>query len=141
MQPYSQASNQYLAQRVLGASPEQLVALLLEGGQRFLAQAIQATENRNIGRKAQCINRVSAIIDELVLRLNHEEGGETVENLLRVYDWWNHEIFDASATKDTQRMARVSRQMGELRQAWEQVSQPGAASVPTPTFRAGDLVG
>lgn len=141
MQPYSKASNQYLTQRVLGASPEELVALLLEGGQRFLTQAAQATERRDISSRAQHINRVSAIIEELVVRLNHEDGGELVGNLVRVYDWWTHEIFEASASHDAARMARVGRQMGELRQAWEQLHQKGTGLSEAPVFQARNLVG
>jgi flagellar secretion chaperone FliS len=123
MQPYAKASDQYLVQRILGASPQQVVAMLLEGGQRFLAQAVQAFERHDIAAKAHATNRVLAIVEELTLRLNHDEGGELVDNLVRIYDWWTREILTASATKDPARLDRISRQMGELRQAWEQLDQ------------------
>ena len=44
MQGYAggKATSQYLAQRVQGASPELLVAMLLEGGQRFINLAVNA---------------------------------------------------------------------------------------------------
>lgn len=141
MQPYAKASGQYLAQRVLGASPQQLMALLLEGGQRFLTQAVQAIGRRDIAAKAQFTNKALAIVEELTLRLNHEEGGELVGNLVRIHDWWTREILSASASKDPARLERVSRQMGELRQAWEQLDQKPSGSHEGPAVMVRDMVG
>ena len=144
MMPYANANNQYLTQRVLGAGPEQLMALLLEGAQRFLAQAIQGISRRDIALKAQALNRVTAILEELTLRLNHEEGGDLVANLMRVYDWWGREIIAASAELDGARLERVSRQMSEMRQAWEQSFQKRASSgarVSRVGVEAGGMVG
>ncbi len=141
MQPYAKASGQYLAQRVLGASPQQLMALLLEGGQRFLAQAAQAIGRRDIAAKAQFANKALAVVEELTLRLNHEEGGELVGNLVRIHDWWTREILAASAAKDPARLDRVGRQMGELRQAWEQAELKRTGAQDGPALQVRDLVG
>jgi len=141
MQSYAKASDQYLAQRVLGASPQQLMAILLEGGQRFLLQAAQAIGRRDIAGKAHCTNRVLAIVEELTVRLNHEDGGELVDNLVRVHDWWTREILAASAAKDAARLERVGRQMGEIRQAWEQLDQKRGVSVDVSAFQVRDMVG
>jgi len=141
MNPYPKASDQYITQRVLGASPEQLVALLLEGGQRFLAQAIQAMSRKDFAAKGQALNRVSAIIEELTLRLDHEGGGELVENLMGLYDWWVREIIDAGAQLEASRLERVSRQMGEMRQSWEQAYQARMGTVGNVQFQTGGMVG
>ena len=141
MTPYAKASDQYLTQRVIGASPEQLVALLLEGAQRFLAQAIQALGRKDYGAKGMALNRVSAIVEELAVRLDLEGGGELAENLVRLYDWWGREIVEASAHLDASRLERVSRQMGEMRQTWEQAHQKRVGGLGSAAFQAGDLVG
>lgn len=141
MTPYAKASDQYLTQRVMGASPEQLVALLLEGGQRFLTQAAQALARKDYAAKGHALNRVTAIIEELAVRLNHEGGGELVENLVRLYDWWGREVVEAGAQLDAARLERVSRQMGEMRQTWEQAYQKRAATPSESGFQAGNLVG
>ena len=132
MQAYHPSSDQYLAQRINSASPEQLVALLLEGAQRFLAQGRQAMGRKDFAAKARSINRTLAIVEELVLRLDQEQGGELAANLARVYDWWSREILAASATKDEGRLDRINRQMGEMRQVWEQLDQQQRGSVPAP---------
>jgi flagellar protein FliS len=141
MTPYTNARDQYLTQRVMGASPEQLVAMLLEGAQRFLAQAGQAMERKDYQAKGQALNRVSAIIEELAVRLNLDEGGELVENLMRLYDWWGREVIEAGSLLDGSRLERVSRQMGDLRQTWEQAHQKRAGSSGTTGFQPGNLVG
>ena len=143
MQPYygGKPAQQYLAQRINGASSEQLVAMLLEGAQRFLIQAIAAVRSRDIATKARMVNKVSAIIEELTVGLNHEDGGELVVNLSRIYDWWLNELFDASQKNDPVRLEFIGRQIAEMRGTWTQLSQTQSAATPAMAFSAEGLVG
>jgi flagellar protein FliS len=141
MTPYAKANDNYLMQKVLGASPEQLVALLLEGAQRFVSQASQAISRKDFGAKGLALNKVSAIIEELEVRLDLEQGGELAQNLFRVYEWWSREIFEAGVHLDAQRLERVSVQMGDMRQTWEQAHQKRVSAPAASAFKAGDLVG
>lgn len=138
MTPYAKASNQYLFQRVMGASQVQLVALLLEGGQRFLAQAVQALGRKDYEAKGRHLNRVLAIIQELSNRLDLESG-VLAQNLEGLHQWWSREILEASMAKDAKRLEEVNRQMGEIRQAWEQLDLQQRTSAPTLAIQ--DLVG
>lgn len=140
MNPYAQSVDKYLVQRVMGASPEQQAALLMEAGQRFLGKAIIAIEQREFVETGRCLSRVTEIITESMFRLNHEEGGELVLNLSKVYDWWTREILEASNAKDTARLAVVSHHMGEIRQAWEQLHEKQVRSAQTSEPQAGDRV-
>ena len=143
MQGYvgGKATSQYLAQRVQGASPELLVALLLEGGQRFLNQALNAMKTHDLPGQARCVNRVADIILALRERLNHEDGGELVENLVRIYDWWTDVLFDASMKAEPERLQMISNQMGSLRATWEELDRRKIASnkATPPTASLGDL--
>jgi flagellar protein FliS len=141
MTPYAKANDQYLAQQVMGASPLRMVVLLLEGGQKFLGHAVQALNQRDYALKARKTNTVLAIIDELAQRLDFERGGDLARNLDRIYDWWTREVLQASADKDGGRLERVARQMGELRQAWEQLERQGAGSAEMPELQIRDMVG
>lgn len=122
MNAYAQSAEAYLAQRILSATPEQQAALLMEAGQRFLGRAVKAIETRDFPEMRRCLQRVMEILAEATLRLNHEAGGELVENLGKIYSWWNHELFEASSQQDAVRLGVVSTQMGEIRQAWEELS-------------------
>lgn len=121
MNAYAKSADSYLAQRVLGASPEQQAALLMEAGQRFLGKGIKAMELGQHQETSRCFIRVSEIISESICRLNLEEGGELVDNLNRIYAWWTGELMAASGAKDVARLERISSHMGEIRQAWEQL--------------------
>ncbi len=123
MNTYARTADTYLAQRVLAASPEQQAALLMEVGQLFLGKAIRAMEQKDHRQTAKSLSKVTEVITEAVVRLNHEDGGELVDNLMRIYDWWTREIFDAGSTKDTAKLEMVSHHMGEIRQAWEQLHE------------------
>lgn len=142
MQAYHPSSDHYLAQRINAASPQQLVVLLLEGGQRFLAQARQAMGRGDFAAKARSIDHALAIVHELVGRLDQEQGGELASNLVRVYDWWSREILAGSASKNDWRLERVGRQMGEMRQAWEQADlKLRSTPMESRAFQIQDMVG
>lgn len=130
MQAYggNKAAEQYLAQRVMGASPELLAAMLLEGAQKFLGLGVNAIKTRDFAAKARHLCRATDIVDELVSWLNMEEGPEVALNLARIFDWWLREIYDASRADDTARLERVARQMGEIRSAWEELNRRNSTS-------------
>lgn len=140
MNPYAQSADTYLVQRVMSASPEQQAALLMEGAQRFLGKAIQAIEKKEHVEMGRCLSRATEIITESMLRLNYEDGGELVENLTKIYDWWTREIFEASNAKDTARLTMVSTHMGEIRQAWEQLHEKQVKSNSASNPQVGDQV-
>lgn len=118
--PGSKATDQYLAQRIEAASPEQLAAILLEGGQKFLNLVMAAMNSNDIPGKARHTNRVSDFILELSLRLNRVDGGEVVDNLERLYKWWTDELFDAVRKNQPERLLLIYKHMGELRNTWEE---------------------
>jgi len=134
-------ATQYLAQRIQGATPEQLVAMLLEGGQRFLNLTLKAMKERDLPNQARYVNRVADIIVGLNERLNHAEGGELVENLIRIYDWWTNELFDGAMQNQPERLQMISSQMGELRATWEELHQrkTKANQASNPTVSLGEL--
>lgn len=140
MNPYAKSTDAYLAQRVLSAGPEQQAALIMEAGQLHLGRAIQSLSHDDVAGAARSFIRVSEAIAEATIRLNHEDGGELVQNLEKLYAWWANEIVVASHAKDLKHLEAVMSGMGEIRQAWEQlhVKQSGTAMASLATF--GDRV-
>ncbi len=114
--------------------PEHMVVLLLEGGQRFLAEAQEAIRRQDSTIRDYFVNKVLAILTELVNRLNGETGGDLVDNLVRVYDWWGVEVLAAASENDEQRLRVVAAQMGEIRKSWEQVLFGGEGLSENPEF-------
>lgn len=119
--PGGKAADHYLVQRIQGASPEQVAALLLEGGQRFLNLMIKAMQTQDFPNQAVYIGRISDIILGLKERLNLDDGGEVVENLIRLYDWWTNELYEGSLNEQPERLRVIFNQMGELKETWEEL--------------------
>jgi len=133
---YAKSADAYLTQRVMGASPEQQAALIMEAGQRHLGKAVQALNRKDISGAASSLTRVLDAITEATLRLNYEDGGELVENLEKLYDGWTRELVAAGHLKDSRRLAVVAEQMGDIRQAWEQLHEKKTGTVlgASPSF-------
>jgi flagellar protein FliS len=141
MNAYARSADAYLTQRVLGASPEQQAALIMEAGQLHLGRAIQALNRNDPAAAASSFIRMTEVIKEANLRLDLEHGGELATNLQKLYGFWMKEIMLASRAKDTARLAAVAQGMGEIRQTWEQYHEKKAATAKVATFQLGDQVG
>ncbi len=141
MNGYAKIVDAYLTQRIMSASPEQQAALIMEAGQLHLSKAIQALVQNDLPFATQSFMRFSEVIMEANLRLNHEGGGELVQNLERYYGFWMKEVMHASYAKDQARLAAVAASMGEIRQAWEQLHEKKVKADPNLTFQLGDQVG
>ena len=141
MNAYARSADAYLSQRVLGASPEQQAALIMEAGQLHLGKAIQALNRNDSSAATSSFIRVAEVIKEANLRLNLEDGGELAKNLEKLYDWWMKQIMLASRAKDTSRLAAVAQSMGEIRQTWEQLHEKKIGAARISTFQLGDRVG
>lgn len=103
------------------AMPEHVVVLLLEAGERFLHKMEASIEASDPLMTDYCSRKIQGVITELHRRLNHQQGGELVGNLVRLYGWWQSQVLFAVDTRDIQRLRQVRTQMDEIRQAWEHV--------------------
>jgi flagellar protein FliS len=114
------------------AMPEHMVILLLEGGQRLLLKLEEAITSKDPRLKDHFVKKVLAVLEELRQWLNHEQGGELVDNLIRLYDWWHREILLGRSNGDIDRLRRVRAQMDDMRQAWEFVLFKGEGMSESP---------
>lgn len=141
MNAYARSADAYLSQRILGTTPEQQAALIMEAGQLHLGRAIQALNRSDLSAATRSYIRVSEVIQEATLRLDLEGGGELALHLAKLYGWWTREIMAASRTKDTNRLAAVADGMGEIRQAWEQFHKKKVGASGANAFELGSRVG
>ena len=134
-------SDSYLLQQITSASPEQLCVMLLEGAQRFLQQCIAAVKVRNIEEKARLVNRVSAIIEELMLQVDNNGENELAVNLSRIYEWWMNQLFEASRSNRFEPLEMIYSQMNEMKITWAQLAQRGQATSRPIGGLGGELMG
>lgn len=111
-------TNQYLANTVLSASPEQLLLLLYDGAGRFLAQAIQAIEVGQVDKRAYFINKASAIVSEFAATLDRSQAPALAEDLTALYGYMLRRMMQANLKNDTEPLVEVKGLLADLRATW-----------------------
>ena len=121
MNPYA-APNAYRESAVLTANPAQLVVLLYDGAARFLKQAEIVGAEGAWGDAGARMTRAEMIIDELLVTLDMEQGGEIATQLQAIYVFCKRLLIEARIEKDVARIRRVASLLAELRESWVELA-------------------
>jgi len=113
-------SNNYLANQVNSATPEQLLIMFYDGAIRFTGQARKAIEENNIEKRNYSINKASAIISELNATLDHDIGGKIATDLNRLYNYMLAELFKANTNNNKKKLEVVEKLLSDLRITWQE---------------------
>ncbi len=103
-------------------SPGNLIVMLYDGAVNFLEQAIVALNEKDHQRKADCINRAAAIIEELNVNLDIEVGGEVALSLRRLYVFMLRHLNQAVPKSDPNMIRNVIRLLKDLNESWRAIS-------------------
>ncbi|MCL0028210.1 flagellar export chaperone FliS [Peptococcaceae bacterium] len=109
---------QYQKNEINSAEPGQLTLMLYNGAVKFNKLAIKSVEEKNIEKANHYIQRVQAIILELMATLKPEF--EISKNLMSLYDYINRRLIEANVKKDKQILMEVHELLEELRDTWSQ---------------------
>ena len=112
-------SNNYLENQIKSASPEQLLIMFYDGAIRFVSQAIQAIEEKNIEKRNYSFNKACAIISELNATLDHNIGGKIAEDLNLLYDYMIREIHSANSSNNADKARHIEKMLSDLRETWK----------------------
>jgi flagellar protein FliS len=115
-------STAYRQQSVLTATPGQLVVMLYDGCLRFLHQAAHALRAGEAGEADRRLRRAEAIIDELLTTLDKDGGGVVASRLEGIYVFSKRHLIEARIEGDPAMIEKVGELLGELREAWAQIS-------------------
>lgn len=115
---YQKTLQSYRNTEILTANKESVLLLLYEGGIRFLKQAIQAVEQKDIPEKARLIGRVQDIINELRATLNHKEGGELASSLDSLYLFITDRLVSGNKENDPEKLKEALGILSTLHEAW-----------------------
>ena len=138
---------QYETQKVLSASPMELVLMLYDGGLRALSGALSAFDIEDDLKRMNGIHeqllRAQDFITELACSLDMERGGELAVQLNRLYEFMLHHLAMANSGKKRKPVEEVHKMLSDLRESWakamEQVpreQQPNPVPVErTSSFR------
>jgi len=129
----SAASRGAMAYRTVDAqsrSPLELVVMLYDGGIRFVSEARDADERKDLIARSVAVSKSLAIVGELRSTLNLDEGGDMALDLDRLYDYMMTRLLDVTTKRDTSGLEEVQRLMITVRDGWRQLS--ASASPPRP---------
>jgi flagellar protein FliS len=121
MNPYA-SPNAYRENAVMTASPAQLVVMLYDGAARFLKQAEVVGSESAWGDAGERMTRADRIIDELLVTLDMEQGGEIATQLQAIYIFCKRLLIEARLEKDVEKIKQTAKLLGELRESWAQLA-------------------
>jgi flagellar protein FliS len=114
-----------MAYRTVGAqssSPLELVVMLYDGAIRFLQEAQDANERKDMWGRARATSKALAIVSELRNTLNLDQGEGLARELDRLYDYMTGRLLDVTMKQDNAALGEVQALLRTVREAWAQVS-------------------
>ena len=105
------------------ASPVELVLLLTDGLLDELARARAHIVARRFEAKAASIDKCVEIINGLSSSLDLDQGGETVANLARIYDFCAQHLNGAGIKMEPAMVDEVIRILSTIRDGWNGVQE------------------
>lgn len=111
----------YRESAVLTAPPERLVVMLYDGARRFLHQAAVTMRAGDVQTSHERLRRAEAIIEHLLATLDMSQG-EVAHRLESIYLFCQRHLAEGRIRQDPEKLDKVSELLGELRDAWDQIS-------------------
>ena len=129
---YTKQAARYRETEVLTATPGQLVVLLYDHLLLSLRRARSAMEAKDSEVQGDCLEKSRNVLTELLVTLDRERGGEVAANLGALYSFLLGELVQVGIRGDISRLDRVAHMIGELRDAFAQVSATAAVAAAQP---------
>ncbi|MCQ6264393.1 flagellar export chaperone FliS [Fictibacillus sp. WQ 8-8] len=111
----------YQNNSVQTASPGELTLMLYNGCLKFIAQAKQAIQNKNLEEKNTNCLKAQKIIQELMVTLNMD--APVSQTLMLMYDYLNRRLIEANVQGSIEILDEVESFVTEFRDTWKEVIQ------------------
>lgn len=128
------ASDAYLRDAVMTATPEQLHLMLYDGAIRFAKQGRDALVRKDFDRSFDRLHRAQQIVLEMQSGLKHDVNRELCAQMARLYDFIYRKLVDANIHFTTQSVDDALRILEHQRETWamviEKLKQEKAGAAP-----------
>jgi flagellar protein FliS len=114
----SNPQSEYITQRVLGASPMELIRLLYESALQSVDRALRALYSGDILERGRSINRAIEILTELRASLRHDVHPEYCATLAGLYTYMQSQLVRAHAERSEVPLQEVTRLIQTLLDGW-----------------------
>ena len=116
--------NAYKEIQIKTANQIRLIVMLYDGAIRHVNLALDAFADGH--RRYDAINNhviaAQDILSELMSALDFEKGGVIAKNLFSLYSFMTRRLLEGNLQKETAPLAEVKKLLGELREAWDEIS-------------------
>lgn len=109
----------------MSASPERLILMLFDGAMDAMHRAKEGFSIREVKAKNEAISnnliKAQNIFAELQRSLRTDQGGEFVENMYNLYDFYTVKLNEANFKKSQEPIDLVIKLFREIRDAWAEM--------------------
>jgi flagellar protein FliS len=116
----------YAEEQIKTASKEQLLLMLFDGAIRFLRVGKKAMLAKDYEKSNHNLIKAQKIVTEFIVSLDVKLGGETAENLLKLYEFYYHSLVKANLQKDTALLEEITQELVKMRKMWSEAVQIAA---------------
>ena len=116
-----QANQAYGGAQVSTAPQKKLILMLYDGVIQNLKAAEAALEVKNLQTAHQKILKGQLIIEELMVTLNFDEGGDIAKDLYKLYEYFHWSLVQANIKKEPAQIIEIRHYLEELRGSWQQI--------------------
>jgi flagellar protein FliS len=121
--------NTYEENRILSASPIELVRILYTAAARAVQDARKHLRNGDIAARSREITRAQEILLELATSVDMSKAPELGERLLALYDYMQARLVAANTQQKDGPLAEVASLLDTLQEAWSQCHTTEAAEM------------
>jgi len=111
-------ANAYKTQQIMTASPEELTLMLYNGAIRFVAESIQALDQKNYEKSHNSNMRAQQIVREFMATLDMKY--EISQNWFKLYEYIEHCLIQGNIQKDAAKLEEAKNMLQEFRDTWYQ---------------------
>jgi flagellar protein FliS len=119
--------NTYEENRVLSATPIELVWILYAAALQAVEDAREHVRAGDIALRSRAIAKASAILFELTVSIDRNRDQEFATRLIALYDYMQNRLADANMQQQDSPLAEVAGLLGTLHEAWLQCPELAAA--------------
>lgn len=139
------ASNEYLKNAVMSASPAQLTMMLYDGAIRFASQARDSLKRGNIEESCEKLIRAQKIVLELRNGLRNEINPQLCEQMAALYDFIYNRLVDANLNRSMSLVDEALKVLRHQRETWQMLmdkvrSEKGNRSAASQANEIGDTL-
>ena len=115
--------NEYTETNLANANPTSLVVALYEGAIAAVRIAERCLASGEIMARGKAITKAVNILTELLVSLNHKQGGATSRNLQQLYLYAQKRLLEAHTRQTHEPLGEVDRLLSTLLEGWQKIAE------------------